>query len=65
MFQTVVVEKMKTHILCLISPPENVSFLGNVKNTVESDSPEMTIQCDAENVRFSCRITKEKIQTRS
>jgi hypothetical protein len=33
------------------------------KNTVEQDRTQMTVQYDAENVRFSCRISKAKRKT--
>jgi len=46
MFQTKVVEKIKTHILCsiIISPPENHAVYETMrKNTVQPDRPQTTI----------------------
>jgi len=33
------------------------------KSMVEPDRPQMTVQYDAEKMRFACRITKVRIQT--
>ena len=46
MFQTKVVEEIKTHILCSITPPPPLKWRFNViiwKNTVDPDWPQMTI----------------------
>ena len=47
-FQTKVVEKIKTHVLCsvyiYIYISENAAFYGTVwKNTIEADRPQMTV----------------------
>jgi hypothetical protein len=45
MFQTQVVEKIKTHTLCSITFFENHTVFEIMwKNTVEPDRPQMTIQ---------------------
>jgi hypothetical protein len=44
MFQTKVVEKIKTHVLCSIIFPENRAVYEMMwKNIVEPDRPQMTI----------------------
>jgi len=46
MLHTVVVEKIKTHILCLIIPPENFTVYEiRWKNIVELGRPHLTIWC--------------------
>ena len=43
MFQTKVVQKIKTHILCSFFPPENRAVYENVwKSTVQPGRPQMT-----------------------
>jgi hypothetical protein len=57
-FQTKVVEKIKTYILCSVTippPPENRAIReATWKNIVETDSPQMTIR----RMRISCWIPK-------
>jgi hypothetical protein len=44
MFQKNVLEKIKTHILCSTTIPENRALFERMwKNTVEPDRPQMTI----------------------
>jgi hypothetical protein len=45
MFQTKVVEKVKTHVLCSIIPPPLISCLYEImrKNMAEQDRPLMII----------------------
>jgi hypothetical protein len=61
------VEKIKTHILCLIFPPPGKRAVYEVmwKIMVQPDRPQMTILYGAENKQFACRITKARIQTQS
>jgi len=56
MFQTNIVEKIKTHILCSITFfPQNCAIYEIMwENVVEPDRPQMTIW----RVRFACRATK-------
>jgi hypothetical protein len=57
MFQTKVVEKIKTHVLysIILFPPKSVSFMKKCeKNVAEVDRPQMTIR----RMFFACRITK-------
>jgi len=53
MFQTKVVEKIKTHILCSVTYfPKIVPFEMMCKNTVERCRPQMTVW----RMRIACRI---------
>jgi len=61
MFYTQVVEKIKTHILCLIifsitsPPPENRAIYDTMwKSIIDPDRPQMTIR----RMRTACYITK-------
>ena len=55
MFQTKVVQKIKTHILCSISLPENrAAYEIMWRNIVKPDRPQMTIW----RIRIACWITK-------
>jgi hypothetical protein len=55
MFQTKVVEKIKTHILCSVTLCENGAVCEIMwNNTVERDKPQMTIW----RMRIACWITK-------
>ena len=55
MFQTKVVEKIKTHILCSITSPENGAVCEVMwKNIVQPDGPQMTIW----RMRIACYRTK-------
>ena len=57
MFQTKVVEKIKTHILCSIfyfTHKNRTVYEIICKNIVEPDRPQMTIW----RMRFACWITK-------
>jgi hypothetical protein len=49
MFQTKVVEKIKTHILCSVTffPKNRAVYEIMWKNTVQPDRPQMTIQYGA------------------
>jgi hypothetical protein len=64
MFQTKVVEKIKTLILSsIIFFLENLAVCGIMwKNIVDRGRPQRTITNGAEKMRFACRITKETIQ---
>jgi hypothetical protein len=55
MFQTKVVEKIKTHILY-----SKLMW----KNTAGPEIPQMAMLHGAEKMRFECRIPKAKTQTR-
>jgi hypothetical protein len=54
MFQTNVVEKIKTHILCSNISPKIVPFEIMWKNTVQPDRQQMTIR----RMRIACWVTK-------
>ena len=57
MFQTNVVEKIKTHILCSVTffPPENLAVYEKMwKNIIERYRPPITIW----RLRIACLITK-------
>jgi hypothetical protein len=55
MFQTKVLEEIKTHILCSIKfCRKSCRLWDNTENTVEPDRPLMTIR----HMRFACWITK-------
>jgi len=44
MFQTKAVEKIKTHILCSVTSPENRAVYETMwKNTVQPDRPQMAM----------------------
>jgi len=58
-----IVEKIKTHILCPItffSPPKIMPFVEKYGRT---NRPQLAIQYGTENMQFSYRITKARIQT--
>jgi hypothetical protein len=55
LFQTKVAEKIKTHILCSVTFPENRAVYEKMwKNTVEPDRPQMKTWC----MRIACWIPK-------
>ena len=57
------VEKIKTHILCSITVPENrVGYEIMWTNTVDSDTPDGNV---IRRMRFTCRLTKARMQTHS
>jgi len=61
MFQTKVLEKIKTHILCsVIFFPQNCAIYEVMwKNVVEPDKPEMAIWC----MCFAARYLRLQIYT--
>jgi hypothetical protein len=54
MFQTNVVEKIKTRILCSVTPPQNRDVYETWNNTVQRGRPQMTIR----RMRIACWIPK-------
>ena len=57
MFQTVVVDKIKTHVLCLIAfffGENHAVYEIMLQNIVESDRPQIILWC----MRIACWITK-------
>jgi hypothetical protein len=60
MFQTKVVEKIKTHFMFNNSLPEKRALHEiRWKNVVQPDRPQMTIQYSTEKMQFACWITKK------
>jgi hypothetical protein len=59
MFQTKVVQKIKTHNCVEQLFSKNYAFYDIMfKNVVESDRLQVTLECSIEKMRFACRITK-------
>jgi hypothetical protein len=66
MFQTKVVEKIKTPILCpVIFLPKIVLFDIMWKNMVGPKGPEITIYYSTERMWFACQRTKAQLQTQT
>jgi hypothetical protein len=62
MFQKRDVDKIGTHILFAIDFfPENRAVCEiKWKNTVQPDRPQMTTQCFAKKIRFTCQMTRAR-----
>ena len=65
MFLTTAVEKIKTHILCLIPffPKNHATYEIMWKNMVQPDWPQKTTKCSAEKMQFACKVMKVRIYT--